>query len=301
MIAEAVAWVRKEAVPLGFAVLLHAALGALLILGTGLGSARPRDMPGPGNEHRPIQAVAVSEKDYQAAQAEIAGVQQARERHAQALKQQAEQAESARKKAEQELARLKEENRRAATQAAQQKQNLQTLARQTEQTEQTKKQNEAEIAKLKAQAEAAEKARAAEEAKLKKAQAEAAAAKKAAAEAQAKAEARRKAQMQQEMAAEEDRRLSKARGNWVAAIRVKVEQNWNRPPSTPANLDCTIQITQLPNGQVTNAKMKQCNGDSVVQQSVITAIYKSSPLPQPDDPAVFQRQITFEFVPDQSQ
>ncbi len=47
MIAEAVAWIRKEAVPLGFAVLLHAALGALLILGTGLNASSPHEMPGP--------------------------------------------------------------------------------------------------------------------------------------------------------------------------------------------------------------------------------------------------------------
>ncbi len=242
--------------------------------------------------------MAVSEKDYQAAQAEIAGVQRAREEHARKLQQEAEQAESARKKAQQELENLKKQNASAAALAAKQKQQVQALSKQAAAAEQTRKENEAKAA-------AAAQARKQEEARLAKARADAAAAakkaaKKAAAEAAAKADAQRKAQMQQEMAAEAAQRLSKARGNWEAAIKAKVEQNWNRPPSTPAGLDCYVQITQLPNGQLISAKMLKCNGDSAVQQSVITAIYKSSPLPIPDDPDAFLRQFKFDFVPSQN-
>ncbi|MGH8226245.1 MAG: cell envelope integrity protein TolA [Gammaproteobacteria bacterium] len=294
MIVEAVAWIRKEAVPLGFAVLLHAALGALLIFGTGLYAAHPQDMPGPGSEHQPIQAVVVNEKDYQEAQTEIANAQKAREAHAQALKKEADQAESARKKAQQELANLKKQNASAAAQAVKQKQQVDALSKRAAAAEQTRKENEAKAA-------AAEKTRKAEEARLAKAKADAAAAaKKAAAEAAAKAEAQRKAQMQQELAAEAALRLSRARGNWIAAIRDKVTRNWNSPPSTPSDLDCLVQITQLANGQVVSAKPLRCNGDSAVQQSVITAIYKSSPLPVPDDPDAFLRQFKFDFVPGQN-
>lgn len=296
----ALAWVRAYARPLVLAVLLHVVVGALLVLSTGLNAVNPKDMPGRGREHEPIQAVTVKESDYEAAQASIRSARQARAHEVERLKHQASAAERERQQAEQQLARLKQQKQTAANeaQAQQQKltsqqQQLQQLNDQAQKLAQQRQKSQAELARLKQQAAAAEKARAAEQAHLKKIREQTA-------QAQKEAAAARKAQMQQQMEAEQQQQMDKARGNWIAAIRDKVTQSWIRPPDTPSGLDCFVKITQLPSGQVTGAEMQKCNGDSAVKQSIITAIYKASPLPTPDDSQVFSRIIVFEFAPDQS-
>lgn len=293
MIGRAAAWVRVNTGPLTLAVLLHIVVGALLVLSTGFNANTTKDMPGRSNEHQPIQAVTVNESDYQAAQASIAKAKQARQEEVERLKKQAAQAQRERKQAEQQLAQLKHQKETTANEAQHQKQQLQQLNSQAQQITAQRKKSQAELEKLKKQAAEAEKARAAEQARLKKIQEQTARAKK-------EAEAARKAQLRRQMEAEQQQQMSKARGNWIAAITDRVTRSWIRPPDTPPGLDCYVKITQLPSGQVTGAEMQKCNGDQAVQQSIITAVYKASPLPTPDDPSVFSRVITFEFVPDQS-
>jgi len=283
---------RYQALPWVVAIGLHVLIGALLILGTSLHGANSHDMPGRGNEHQPIQAVVVNSADYKAAEDSLKKAQQAKEAHASELKRQAEEAQKARRKAERELAQLKKQRQSTATDVASQQKTLQdqskqlqNLKAQADKMAQERKAYQDKIAKLKAEAEKAQQAQAAEKARLEKA-------KKAAEDA-------RKAQVQAQAQAEQEAAIKKARGNWVAAISRKVIANWIRPPSAKPGLDCYVKITQLPSGQVVSAKMQQCNGNSVVKQSIITAILKASPLPTPEDPQAFSRQITFEFTPDQ--
>lgn len=293
MIRAVLDWLRTQGWPLGLAVALHVVIGALLILGTSLHGANPNDMPGRGNEHNPIQAVVVKSSDYEAAENSIKRAQDAREAHARKLKAEAEQAERQRARAEHELAQLKQQKQSTASDVANtqkqlqsQSQQLQQLKAQADKMARQRKDYEDKIAKLKAEADKAKKQQAAEKAML--------------ARAQASAEAARKAQVQQQMQAEQEAQMKRDRGNWVAAIAQRVTRNWIRPPNTPQGLDCFVKITQLPSGQVVDAVMERCNGDSVVQQSILTAVRKASPLPTPDNPDVFSRQITFEFQPDQS-
>jgi len=293
VIGSLLQWIRSQPMFLGLSVLLHVVIAALLILGTSLHGANPQDAPGRGNEHNPIQAVTVNESDYQAAEASIKKAQDAKEAHASQLKAEAENAEKARAKAEHELAQLKQQKQSTASdvqntqkQLASQSQQLQQLKDQADKMARQRKEYEQKIAQLKAEADKAKKAQADEKARLAKAQ--------------AAAEAARKSQVQAQMQAEQEAQMKKDRGNWEAAIMQRVTQNWIRPPNTPQGLDCSVQITQLPSGQVVNAVMKQCNGNSVVQQSILTAVRKASPLPTPDNPDVFSRTITFEFVPNQS-
>jgi len=293
-------WARANAGPLTLAVLLHAVIGGVLVLSSGVSSATPQDMPGPGEQHEPIQAVVVKNSDYEAAQASIRKAQQARQRQVERLKRQAEQARKARERTQHELQQLRRKKQTAASEAAQQQKKLQTQQQQLQQLNsqaqdvaRKRKQVQAQLEKLKKESAEAEKKRAAEQAHLKKVREQAEQAKKAAAEA-------RKEQMQQQMATEQQQQLDKARGNWVAAIRQKVTQSWIRPPDTPSGLDCRVKITQSPDGHVEGAAMQSCNGGPAVQQSIITAVYKASPLPTPDNPDVFSRVIVFEFAPDQS-
>lgn len=299
--SAATGWLRREAAPVSLAVLLHAIVGVLLFVGVGPLASSSRDQPGPGQEHQPIQAVVVSEADYRKAEQSIDAARNARETEVKRLQAQAAAAEQARAQTQRELAQLRAQKDRASSQAAQQQQQLAQLSSRSRQTQESLTEAQTRLKQVQEQTAKLEHERAAAAAALKQQQvAAAAAARKAAEEAKARAEARRKTQLQQELAAEQARQDSRALGNWEAAIQQKVVQNWNKLPSTPPDLDCFIKITQLPSGQVTGAVMQNCNGDQAVQQSIITAVRKASPLPLPADPGVFQREITFEFQPGSS-
>jgi hypothetical protein len=48
---------------------------------------------------------------------------------------------------------------------------------------------------------------------------------------------------------------------------------------------------------VTNVTIGDCNGDEAVRQSVINAVYRSSPLPPPRDARAFERRLVIVFKP----
>lgn len=110
--------------------------------------------------------------------------------------------------------------------------------------------------------------------------------------------AARRRQLQDEIASEErarDAHLASLNQRYVALIKQKVQNNWSQPPTTPDNLKCTVLVTQVPGGTVTNVQVPSCNGDDAVVQSIITAVYRASPLPAPPDPSLFDRNINFTF------
>jgi len=176
-------------------------------------------------------------------------------------------------------------------------------------------------AQRKAALEAEEQARAEAQVKAEaeaKAKAEAEAEAKAKAEAQAKAEAERKAQeLAQQRKAEQERaqreadlrtqlqveeHLDAARTNgalaqYQALIAARIERAWIRPPSAHAGINCQVNITQVPGGEVTVVQVGKCNGDEAVRQSIETAAYRASPLPAPPDPALFDRDVVVTFAP----
>lgn len=103
--------------------------------------------------------------------------------------------------------------------------------------------------------------------------------------------------------AEEERLLaatdSGALANYVALIRQKVERNWVRPPSARAGIECVVTVTQIPGGQVTGVSTASCNADDAVRRSIEAAVLRASPLPMPDDAALFERNLRFTFKPEQ--
>ncbi len=110
--------------------------------------------------------------------------------------------------------------------------------------------------------------------------------------------AARRRQLREEIAGEEksrDARLAGLQQRYVALIKQKVQNNWNPPPTTPDNLSCKVSVTQVPGGTITNVQVPTCNGDDAVVQSIITAVYRSSPLPAPPDPSLFDRSLNFTF------
>jgi colicin import membrane protein len=171
-------------------------------------------------------------------------------------------------------------------------------------------------ARRKAEAAAAEKRREEAEArKLAEAQRRKDAAAKQLAEAKRReeAEARRRAEAERaireareadlarRLAAEDARASAQAAGlldRYVAELQARVERAWNRPPSAQPGLRCTVHVTQVPGGTVTDVRVGDCNGDDAVRQSIVFAVYHASPLPAPPDPSLFERRLTMVFAPD---
>lgn len=179
-----------------------------------------------------------------------------------------------------------------------------------EQAEQARRQ--AQEQKAAAERGAAERA-AAEKAAEQKAAAEKAAAVKAAAEkAAAKAAAERARQEEQDrrereadlmrgLAAEEHAEVARngaALASWESMIAAKITHAWLRPPTAKSGIDCMLNVTQVPGGEVTQVSIGACNGDQAVRESIEAAVYRASPLPPPPDPALFDRNLKIRFKPD---
>lgn len=167
-------------------------------------------------------------------------------------------------------------------------------------------------AEAKSKAEAEAKQKVAAEAKRK---AEAEAKRKADADARLKADAgakrraeaeRREAQSRADLARQlaEEENLEAARGSglldqYVDVIRQKVERNWLKPASARSGIECVVQVRQIPGGEVVEVRVTRCNGDAAVVRSIEAAVLRSSPLPPPPDPALFERSLEFVFIPEE--
>jgi len=84
---------------------------------------------------------------------------------------------------------------------------------------------------------------------------------------------------------------------YMFAIQQTVERNWVRPANAEVGLECVVNVRQMPGGEVVDVSIGRCNGDQTVKRSIENAVYKSSPLPAPRDPSVFDRSLTLIFKP----
>ena len=161
-----------------------------------------------------------------------------------------------------------------------------------------KKKAEAER-KKKADAEARKKADARKKAEAEKQRkAEQAAKEKAAAEArQREAEQAMQAQIAEEQA---QAAATHALSQYIPYIQQKIQRNWIRPAGSPPGMSCLILVKLIPGGEVVDARVVRSSGDALFDRSVETAVLKASPLPLPEDPAMFKyfREINFNFNPD---
>jgi colicin import membrane protein len=106
-------------------------------------------------------------------------------------------------------------------------------------------------------------------------------------------------QRQAELDAEERRfttRNSAAMDAYVFAIGQRIRRNWAVPASADSETRCTVSVTQLPGGDIVGVNIRSCNGDDAVKRSVEAAIRRSSPLPEPSDPDLFDRNLTLNLT-----
>ena len=78
----------------------------------------------------------------------------------------------------------------------------------------------------------------------------------------------------------------------------RIESNWIKPPSAISGLKCTLNVTQIPSGDIIDVVVGECNGDQVVIRSLEAAVLRSSPLPRPPIPSLFERNLIIDFIPD---
>jgi colicin import membrane protein len=104
---------------------------------------------------------------------------------------------------------------------------------------------------------------------------------------------------QQRANAAHQQQLAGATNQYVAEVKARVERSWTRPASAKKGVQCTLEVTQLPNGTVLQAQViEPCNGDAALRASIRDAAYRASPLPVPKDADVFQRTLHLVFSPD---
>lgn len=195
-----------------------------------------------------------------------------------------------------------ERDRQAAEQQRQQEQRAAEQKRAEQQKKEAEAKAQAEKQRQREAAEKQERERKAAEEKARQEKERRAAEERAKAEALRKEQERRQAELVAAMEAEEALAQAASSGElarYLALIQQKVERNWVRPPSAQPGLECEVAVQQLPNGDVVDARTVRCNGDAAVQRSVENAVRRSSPLPLPENRALFERNLRFIFKPEQ--
>lgn len=118
-------------------------------------------------------------------------------------------------------------------------------------------------------------------------------------EAMAAEESERRQQEINEEAARLAAMNSPAMGRYQMAIQQKVMRNWVPPASATTGIECKVAVRQAPGGEVISALVQSCNGDDAVRRSIEAAIFRASPLPDPEDPNIFLKSFTLNFKPEQ--
>ena len=80
-------------------------------------------------------------------------------------------------------------------------------------------------------------------------------------------------------------------------IRTKIKLNIVLPPEIKGNPEAIFDVVQLPTGEVFSARLRKSSGNKAYDEAVERAILKSSPLPRPDRPEQFQRNLDLKFRP----
>jgi colicin import membrane protein len=169
--------------------------------------------------------------------------------------------------------------------------------RKLEQAAKIEAQRKADEKRKAEEAKKAEEKRVAEEARRKQEELER---KKAEQRRLAEEEQRRKeADLKAKLLAEENqRRLSSLQQDYIQKIRQRVERNWLKPPGSGKMPVCEVHVIQGPGGIVLDVTFGACPGSTAAyRKSIEHAVLKADPLPAPEDPALFDRELKFLFKP----
>ncbi|MEP7182122.1 MAG: TonB C-terminal domain-containing protein [Betaproteobacteria bacterium] len=102
---------------------------------------------------------------------------------------------------------------------------------------------------------------------------------------------------QQKVADAEAAARARAEADYIRRIQSKVKGNVILPPDLAGNPEAIFDLIQLPTGEIIDAVLRKSSGVRAYDDAVQRAIVKSSPLPRPDRPDLFQRTLTLKFRP----
>ncbi|MEP6656068.1 MAG: cell envelope integrity protein TolA [Betaproteobacteria bacterium] len=116
-------------------------------------------------------------------------------------------------------------------------------------------------------------------------------------ERQVSVEAQLRAQAQAEARARAGAETSRAEADYIQSIQRKVRGNVIVPPEVAGNPEAIFEVVQLPTGEIIEAALTKSSGVRAYDDAVQRAILKSSPLPLPKTPDLFQRALKLKFRP----
>jgi colicin import membrane protein len=118
---------------------------------------------------------------------------------------------------------------------------------------------------------------------------------------EAAAEAQRQRDMAAALGAEQAARDAAAKAGrqttWVGRIAAKVRPNVRFPSAPPKGTSCGLSVKILPDGSVQDVRVTRTCGIGGLDDAVVKAVWKSDPLPLPDNPSDFDRNLNFTFYP----
>ena len=109
-------------------------------------------------------------------------------------------------------------------------------------------------------------------------------------------------QRQAEIDAEAERMAAVDAGElavYTAMIQQKIYRNLSLPASAGDDLKCSVRVRQVRGGEVLGVTFLSCNGDAAVTRAIEAAIYRSSPLPEPPTPNLFDPNILLNLTKQQ--
>lgn len=89
----------------------------------------------------------------------------------------------------------------------------------------------------------------------------------------------------------------KALDAWTDKIAAKIRGNIVLPPDLAGNPEAIFDVALLPTGEVLNVRRRKSSGHAGYDSAVDRAIQKSSPLPKPEQPGIFRRDLELKFRP----
>jgi len=294
-------YVRDHFGAVSLSVLLHVAIGLAMIFGLTLGSARVTRAPQPAAievvmvTEDPVAAVAsrLEQQRLEQQRLEEERVEQERlerqriEREREQQRREAAERESQARAAEQARIDLERQQREEAQQLAAERERAEAERRAEQQRLDEERRREAE---RQAEERRREEERLAEQRRQEEAR-----------RAQEERERRAlEAELQAALAAEQelmDAQRSGEMDRYLRQIQTAIEQAWIPPASAREGLECVVNVTQIPSGDVITVAIGLCNGDEAVRRSIEAAVLRASPLPTPAIPALFNRNLQVIFKP----
>jgi colicin import membrane protein len=89
----------------------------------------------------------------------------------------------------------------------------------------------------------------------------------------------------------------KAQQTWMEKIAASIRNRINMPPNVDGNPEAIFDVALLPTGEVLSVRRRKSSGHAGYDAAVERAIYAASPLPKPDQPGIFRRDLELKFRP----